>query len=188
MGKTSWLPGVAVGLLAGSVVSVAQAPASTSAARPDLSKEASVIESFVTAIRFENDGTQTRDTTVKIRIQSDAGVQAYSVLTSAYASASERLKYVYVRVRQPDGTIVATPESDIQDMTSEVTRQAPEYSDLREKHVAVKGLVPGSVLEYQVHDQVFSPLIPGQFWLAYDFTKTEIVLDEAMRHLQGGAS
>jgi tetratricopeptide (TPR) repeat protein len=66
-------------------------------------------------------------------------------------------------------------------MTSEVTRQAPEYSDLREKHVAVKGLVPGSVLEYQVHDQVFSPLIPGQFWLAYDFTKTEIVLDEELQ-------
>jgi tetratricopeptide (TPR) repeat protein/transglutaminase-like putative cysteine protease len=180
MKKIPWVPGL-VALLGGCLVAAPQEPPASTPAKPDLSKEASIIESNRTADHFENDGTGKRDVTVRVRVQSDAGVKQYSVLTFVYSSASERLSVEYVRVRQPDGTVVTTPESSIQDMSSDVTRQAPEYSDLREKHAAVKGLVPGSVLEYRVNGELFAPLIPGQFWLAYDFAKTGIIEDEELQ-------
>jgi hypothetical protein len=68
----------------------------------------------------------------------------------------------------------------VQDLDSEITRSAPFYSDLREKHVAVKGLGKGDILEYQAHWHTTKPLIPGQFWFQYSFQHEGIVQDERM--------
>jgi len=154
-------------VLSGSAL--AQAPTKTSTPAPDYSKEAFVIEENLRQVVFENDGTSTTHDTTRIRIQSDAGVQRYSVLTFPYESATGSIDIDYVRVRKPDGSIVVTPLENIQDMASEITRQAPFYSDLREKHVAVKGLSTGDVLEYESHLHVSKPLIPGQFWFSGSF-------------------
>jgi len=37
-----------------------------------------------------------------------------------------------VRVVKPDGTIVTTRTANVQDVTADVTREAPMYSDYRE--------------------------------------------------------
>jgi tetratricopeptide (TPR) repeat protein len=87
----------------------------------------------------------------------------------------------YVRVRKPDGSVVPTPAENTQDMPSEITREAPFYSDLREKHVAVKGLSVGDVLEYQSHWRGTKPLAPGQFWFAYNFSHDGIILQEQLQ-------
>lgn len=145
-------------------------------AQADYSKEAFVDEEDVTKVSFENDGTGTREALVRIRIQSDAGVQHYSVLTFAYQEATEKLDIDYVRVRKPDGTVVVTPADNVQDMPSEITRQAPFYSDLHEKHVAVKGLAVGDVLESHALWHVTKALAPGQFWTAFNFSHDFISL------------
>ncbi|HEX8816160.1 MAG TPA: DUF3857 domain-containing protein [Terriglobales bacterium] len=148
------------------------------AAKLDYSKEAFVVENDITKIRFENDGTSVHESSARIRIQSDAGVQRYSVLTLPYEKAEQSLEIDYVRVVKPDGTVVKTPLDDVQDMPSEITRQAPFYSDAREKHIAVKGLSPGDVLEMRSILRTTNPMISGQFWLAYQFMQDAIVLDE----------
>ena len=150
-------------------------------AKPDYSKEAFVIEQDATKITFENDGTGTRESTSQIRIQSDAGVQRYGVLTFPYAKAEQTVDIDYVRVVKPDGSVVPTPLDDIQDMPSEITRQAPFYSDAREKHVAVKALSPGDVLEFRERWHTNNPLIPGQFWLVYNFSRDVIILHEEIQ-------
>ncbi len=152
----------------------------TPRAKPDYSKEAAVIEYYRTVYRFENDGTGTHDVTARIKIQSPAGVQQYGVLVFTYSSAFQRLQIGYVRVVQPDGTIVATTHSSFQDVTPTVTLNAPEYTDYRQKQVAVKGLVPGSELEYHVRFLTYAPLIPGQFELSYDFVENAVMLDEEL--------
>ena len=80
--------------------------------------------------------------------------------------------------QKPDGTVVSTPVDTAQDMPTEITRQAPFYSDLREKQVAVKGLSVGDVLEYHAHWRTTKPLVPGQFWYAYNFAHDSILLQE----------
>ena len=88
-------------------------------------------------------------------------MQQLGLLIFSYNSANEQLKIDYVRVRRPDGTVVETPLGDLQDMASQITRQAPMYTDYREKHVPVKGLGVGDLLEYQTETQLIHPLIPN---------------------------
>lgn len=153
-------------------------PASTA---PDYSKEAFVDEGDISKIAFENDGTGTREWLLRIPVQSDAGVQRYSVLTFPYQEATEKLEIDYVRVRKPDGTVILTPADSFQDMPSDVTRQAPLYSDLHEKHVAVKGLAVGDVLESHALWHVTKALAPGQFWYAFNFSHDFIVLHQELQ-------
>ena len=149
--------------------------------KPDYSQEAFVDEQSITKIAFENDGTGTREAGSRVRIQSDAGVQRFGVLTFPYQSATESLEIDYVRVQKSDGTLVSTPADTAQDMPTEITRQAPFYSDLREKQVAVKGLSVGDVLEYHAHWRTTKPLAPGQFCYAYNFAHDSILLQEQLQ-------
>src|ERR1700738_90379 len=155
------------GLCCSPVFSQSQVPTE---AKPDYSREAFVSEQDITHIAFENDGTSTRESTSRIRIQSGAGAQRFGVLTFPYENSTGTVDIDYVRVRKPNGTTVLTPADSVQDMPSEITRQAPFYSDLHEKHVAVKGLGVGDVLEFQTHWRTTKPLAPGQFWLAFNFS------------------
>ena len=153
--------------------------APTRVSGPDTySQEAFVLEQMSAKLAFESDGTFTREDFGRIRIQSDAGVRTYQVLTFPYANSESTLQIDFVRVRKHDGTEVDTPLENIQDMPSEVTRQAPFYSDVREKHVAVKGLGTGDVLEFKTHLTSTKPLAAGKFWFAYNFTDSLISLDE----------
>jgi hypothetical protein len=144
------------------------------------SQEPSVVEQTSTKVAFDNDGKFTREQFSRVRVQSDAGVQRWGLLLFPFQSSTEIVDIDLVRVRKPDGSTVVTPEDNIQDLDSEVTRSAPFYSDLREKHVAVKGLGKGDVLEYQARWHSIKPLIPGQFWFEYNFYRGEIVLRERL--------
>jgi len=57
---------------------------------------------------------------------------------------------------------------------------APFYTDQREKHVAVKGLSVGDVLEYSSRVHVTKPLIPGQFWMEYEFEHDQVTMQETL--------
>jgi transglutaminase-like putative cysteine protease len=144
----------------------------------DYSKEPFVEEQDLTKIDFLNDGTYTRETAARIRMQSDAGVQRFGTLTFSYQSATEDINVDYVRVLKTDGTVIPTPNDGIQDMPAEITRQAPFYSDLREKHVAVKGLGVGDVLEMRVEWRCTKPLVPGQFWYSFNFSRGFVILHQ----------
>ena len=148
--------------------------------KPDFSKEGVVIEQSVTRVVFNSDGTSKRQQQTRVRVQSDAGVQQYGLLAFPYQGSVERVEIDYVRVRKSDGAVIATPPDSIQDMTSEVSRAAPFYSDLREKHAAVKGLGPGDILEFAVTWLTEKPLAPGNFWFSYEFMKSTVILDEQL--------
>ena len=143
-------------------------PAGQNAAS-DPSQEAYIIERNATKVVYNADGSGSRETTVAMRVQSQAGVQELAVLTFRYTSYNETVEVDYVRVRKPDGTVVVTPDSNVQDMSAEVTRSAPMYSDVHEKHVTVKALGVGDVLEYVVRYRTVKPQVPGQFWYEYNF-------------------
>jgi len=146
----------------------------------DESKEAVIVEQNVTRATWEADGTGTRETTGVVRVQAESGVQQLGVLRFLYTASEETVDVDYVRVRKPDGTVVATPAYNIQEMPGEVTRSAPMYSDIREKHVTVKGLGVGDVLEYTIRYRTVSPQVPGQFWFEYTFEKFLVTKDEEL--------
>ena len=152
----------------------------SAAAPPDFSREAFVVEHYTTRITAEDDGSANREVTAEARIQADAGVKAFAVLNFVYTSANDVVDVEYVRVRKPDGTVVNTPDYNIQDMPGEVTRAAPMYSDVHEKHIAVKGLATGDTLEYLVRFRTVKPQVLGHFWYEHTFLKNGIVKDERL--------
>src|SRR5205823_1875419 len=133
-----------------------------------LSQEAFVQEHWNESVRFENDGSGVRETTAAVRIQSQAGVQEFGQLVFGYSTANEDLDIDYVRVRRPDGQVINTPAAAAQDFAPDVLREAPMYSDYRQKHISVVELQPGVTLEYHVVTHI-KPLAEGEFWYEYSF-------------------
>lgn len=146
----------------------------------DYSQESFVIEQMHSHYRFEADGTGRKDTVARIRVQSEAGVQQWGQLQEGYNSANERVEIPYVRVLKEDGTIVKAGDDAVQDLSAPIEREAPVYTDYRQKHITVPGLRPGEVLEYDMVTVIHTPLAAGQFWADYDFDKSNISLDETL--------
>ena len=68
----------------------------------------------------------------------------------------------------------------VQDLSAPIEREAPVYTDYRQKHITVPGLRPGEVLEYDMVTVIHTPLAAGQFWADYEFDKSNITLDETL--------
>jgi tetratricopeptide (TPR) repeat protein len=148
--------------------------------KPDYSKEGYVIEQARSRFRFESDGRGREENSVRVRVQSEAGVQHWGQLRFGYNSANEKLDIAYVRVLKADGTVVTAGPDAVQDINGSVQQLAPVYTDYREKHVSVPGLRPGDVLECGTVNVIHTPLAPGQFWMQHDFNQESIVLDEQL--------
>src|SRR5229473_2675197 len=114
----------------------------------DHSQESYVIEKLRTSYRFENDGTGRREIYARIKVQSEAGVEQWGQLIWGYNSANEKIEVPYVRVLKADGSKIAASPDAIQDLSIPLEKEAPDYTDYRQKHVTVPGLRPGEELEY----------------------------------------
>src|SRR4029077_12516217 len=144
------------------------------------SEEAAVFERILNRVHFENDGTEVSETEAVIRIQSQAGVEEFGQLIFGYSSATEKLEVEYVRVRKPDGQVVVTPESTAQDFAPDVLKEAPMYSDYRQRHISVAALRPGDTLEYRTVIRGLTPLAAGNFWYEYTFPKGVMVNEDRL--------
>lgn len=138
------------------------------------------IDQMDTTLRFAADGTGDRTRTLRARIESDAAVRELGVLAFSYDADIERLEISYVRVRKADGSVVETPQSNIQEAASPAALSAPMYSDVRVKQIPVKALANGDSLEYQIRWVETKPTIPNQFWYEHDFTAEAEVREETL--------
>jgi Flp pilus assembly protein TadD len=155
-------------------------PSEKSADNPDYSQESFVVEQVRTSYRFEKDGTGRKEIYARIKVQSDAGVAQWGQVVVGYNSANERIEIPYVRVHKSDGTVITAPADAVQDLSAPIEREAPVYTDYRQKHITVPGLRPGEQLEYDIVTVIHTAMAPGQFWMDYDFDKSSIVLDEQL--------
>jgi len=168
-----------------SAFAVAQKPstatqATEKAANKDYSDEGYVVEQLRNTYHFETDGTGKHELYAKIRVQSEAGVQQWGQVVVGYNSANEKIEIPYLRVLKKDGTTVTAPADAVQDLSTPIEREAPVYTDFRQKHITVPGLRPGDTLEYDMVTVISPALAPGQFWMEHDFDTRSIVLDEKL--------
>ncbi len=147
---------------------------------PDHSQESYVVEKLKTSYRFENDGTGRREIYARIKVQSEAGVEQWGQLVWGYNSANERIEVPFVRALKADGSSVEAKPDAIQDLSIPLEKEAPVYTDYRQKHVTVPGLRPGEELEYDFVTVTHTALSPGQFWMEHDFAESGTVLDEQL--------
>jgi Flp pilus assembly protein TadD/transglutaminase-like putative cysteine protease len=155
-------------------------PAPMQKLTPDYSTEPFVVEKYETKVRFENDGTGEKDLTARIKVQSDAGVQQLGELVFGFSSANEQMDVKYVRVVKPDGTVITAAPDAIKEMTAGVERDAPEYTDYKEKHITVPSLHAGDTIEYDIVTKTVTALAPNEFWYSQFFLQDAIILDERL--------
>ncbi len=155
-------------------------PADQKSQPPDYSQEAVVVEKYYTTVRFENDGTGERDVSARIRVQSDAGVQQLGELVFGYSSSNEQMDVRTMRVHKADGSVVNAAPDAIKEMTAAVARDAPEYTDYKEKHITVPSLHAGDTIEYEIVTRIVKALAPNEFWYEENFLSSAIVLDERL--------
>ncbi|HEY4740149.1 MAG TPA: DUF3857 domain-containing protein [Candidatus Acidoferrales bacterium] len=147
---------------------------------PDYSNEPFVIEEYSTVVRFENDGTGERTLDVRALVQNDTGVKRLSELVFGYDAANEQAGVRFLRVKHSDGTAVTAEAAAVTDGTPEILRNAPAYSNCKEKHVKVPPLRIGDILEYGISTKIVTPFAIGQFWYDYNFVDAAVVLDERL--------
>src|SRR5208337_4733268 len=140
--------------------------------------EAAVFERILNRVHFENDGTEVSETEAVVRIQSQAGVEEFGQLVFGYSSATAKLEVEYVRVRKPDGQVVVTPEATAQDFAPDVLKDAPMYTDYRQRHISVAALRPGDTLEYRTVTHMNVALAAGNFWYEHTFPKGVAVKED----------
>jgi tetratricopeptide (TPR) repeat protein len=152
---------------------------SSSRTPQDFSQESAVIEYVHEFMRYENDGSGTREVRSRIRVQTNAGLSAAGQLVFQYNALDEELSVRSVRVVKSDGSILPVGPDAAQDLSAPVTLGAPIYTDARQKHITVPGLALGDSLEYDVAVKT-KPIVPGQFWYKWSFPNNIIALDEQL--------
>ena len=152
---------------------------SDSTVKQDFSQEPWIYEYRHAVIRYENDGSGTREVRARVHVQTPAGLNSAGQLIFEYNALDEEVEIRSVRVLKSDGsTITAGPET-LQDLSAPVAREAPMYTDARQKHVTVPGLAVGDIVEYDVVINA-KPLLAGQFWYIWNFDRRVIALDEQL--------
>ncbi|RXH54503.1 DUF3857 and transglutaminase domain-containing protein [Granulicella sibirica] len=140
-----------------------------------------VFERYDTTTTMKADGTGDVVQHVIVRVQSDGVARQFSVLNLSYASANSTATIEFVRVHKPDGSTINTPVDEAMEMPAEATREAPMYSDLKEKHLPVRSLATGDRLEYQFHTVLTKAQAPGRFWGAEHFlVQGGVVLEQSL--------
>ena len=130
-------------------------------------------------MRYEDDGSGSREVRGRIRVQTSAGLPTAGQLVFEYNAVDEKVEIRSVRVLKPDGSVVAAGPDAVQDLNAPKTSEAPMYTDARQKHVTVPGLSVGDAVEYNIF-VTSKPLLPGQFWQIWNFERRIVALDEQL--------
>jgi transglutaminase-like putative cysteine protease len=164
-------------LLAQDPASPAPAPGADAKTTTDPSRQPAVYEFRHGFMRYENDGSGVREVIGRIRVQTAAGLASAGQLVFNYTAVDEDVEIRSVRVFKPDGSVIVAGPEAVQDLSAPVTREAPMYTDAREKHITVPGVSVGDAVEYDVVWKA-KPFVAGEFWQTWVFASQMISLDE----------
>ena len=104
---------------------------------------------------------------MRIRLQTQAGVQEFGQLHFPYNGANDKIDIVSVKVTKPNGAVTVAGADSVQDLTAPVAREAPIYSDLHQKDIVVPGLAAGDVLANCFEIALIQPEHPFEVaWVA----------------------
>ena len=144
-----WIAGFVIFLLSGSHLSGQAPPPAATETEPY------TYDRIAVSMRYENDGTGSVTTSVRVKVHTERGLQSAGQIVVPYNSETERLDIQFVHVIKPDGRTLTAGIDGVQDLSSPVSQQAPVYSDIRQKHITVPGLSVGDTLEYATNLAIF---------------------------------
>ncbi len=131
-------------------------------------------------VRFENDGTGSRQMDIRVRAGTDEGVTELKTISFDYDSANEKVELRFLRVTKPNGNIVEAKPDALADDLAPAAKDAPAFSDLREAKVTVPAMAPGDTLSYEFVTSIVKPPAPGEFWVSHSFLTARPAADQEL--------
>ena len=113
-----------------------------------------------------------------VHLQADATVRQFGLLSFPYAADSETVELRYVRVCKPDGSVLKTDLSAVQDIAAENTQEASLHSDEPQLQLPVRSLSAGDRLEYEAVSDVRKAEASNGFWSAQRFERNAVTLGQ----------
>ena len=98
-------------------------------------------------VRLEADGRASRTYRQVVQILSQQGAERWGEQEFTYSAAHERLTINWIRVLQPDGTVISAKPAHEQETDAVASLDAPVYSDVRIHRATLAGVVPGVLVE-----------------------------------------
>lgn len=138
------------------------------------------IELYSLKVRFENDGSGSRQFDIRVKAGSAEGVTELKTLSFDYNALNEKISLVFLRVTKPNGSVVEAKPDALSDAPAPAAKDAPAFTELREARVTVPAMSPGDTLSYEVLISTVKPAAPGEFWFAHSFLTQRPAVDEEL--------
>jgi hypothetical protein len=118
-------------------------------------------------LRIEPDGRGTRTYRQVVQVLKEDAVERYREQQFSYNPGHEKLTVNWIRVVEPDGRVISTEPSHIQDSDIPADRGDPVYSDRKVRRASLTGVEPGSIVDYSYTTEELKPYLPGDFFASW---------------------
>jgi hypothetical protein len=126
-------------------------------------------------LRLEPDGRGTRTYRQVVQVLKEGAVDRYREQQFSYSPGHEKLTVNWIRVVDPNGKVISTEPSHIQDSDIPAQMGDPVYSDRKVRRVSLTGVEVGSIVDYSYTTEELKPYLPGDFlvsWAVNTATRT----------------
>ncbi len=176
------LPLLAALLLAPTLI-LAQAPRITTAGDPsvnpdtiyklavkaaDFPEETQALLLDDGVLRLEADGRGATTYRQIVQILRPEAVDGYSEQQFSYAPKHQRFTLNWIHVVKPDGTVISSAPSHIQESDVPAQFGDPTYSDQKVVRVSVTGVAPGTIVDFSYTIEELKPFLPGDFFAGWN--------------------
>jgi len=127
-------------------------------------------------VRFEADGRGTRTFRQVVQILSQQGAERWGEQVFSYSSSHEKLTINWIRVLNPDGSVISDKPTHEQESDSPASLDAPVYSDVKIHRATLGGVAPGVLVDYSYTVETTKPVMPGDFYTAWSVTNAQPTL------------
>ena len=118
-------------------------------------------------LRLEPDGRGTRTYRQVVQVLNEDAVERYREQQFSYNPGHEKMTVNWIRVVEPDGKVISTEPSHIQDSDIPAERGDPVYSDRKVRRASLTGVAPGSIVDYSYTTEELKPYLPGDFYASW---------------------
>lgn len=126
--------------------------------------------------RIEADGRTSNTTRQVVQILKPEGAEMYHERQLAWNPEHQKLTVNWMRVVKPNGEVIAEHPGQIQDSDVPAAMGTPMYTATKIRRISLSGLEPGTILDFSITTDNDTPMMRGDFIVAWRVTPTTPVI------------
>ena len=127
-------------------------------------------------VTFEADGRGRRTFRQIVQILRPEAVESYQEFSFSYAPGHEQMTVNWIRVVQPDGTVISAKPTFEQESDVPAQLGNPVFVDRKVKRLSISGVAPGTIVDWSYTTEELAPYLAGDFGQSWRITTGNPVL------------